>query len=55
LVAERREGTRHLSIVRPDGFGIVQQYLARFCALKMPFALFVQLELALGPCLRATR
>jgi DNA-binding transcriptional ArsR family regulator len=30
LVAERREGTRHLFVVRPDGFAAVQDFLADF-------------------------
>jgi DNA-binding transcriptional ArsR family regulator len=30
LVSERREGTRHLFMVRPDGFAVVQKYLDRF-------------------------
>jgi DNA-binding transcriptional ArsR family regulator len=30
LVAERREGTRHLFVVRPDGFAAVQEFLADF-------------------------
>jgi DNA-binding transcriptional ArsR family regulator len=30
LVDERREGTRHLFVVNPDGFGAVQQFLADF-------------------------
>ena len=30
LVDERREGTRHLFVVNPDGFSAVQQFLADF-------------------------
>jgi len=30
LVDERREGTRHLFLVRPDGFAAVQEFLADF-------------------------
>ena len=30
LVDERREGTRHLFVVNPDGFSAVQDFLARF-------------------------
>jgi DNA-binding transcriptional ArsR family regulator len=30
LVDERREGTRHLFAVRPDGFAAVQDFLADF-------------------------
>ena len=30
LVDERREGTRHLFLVRPDGFTAVQEFLADF-------------------------
>jgi len=30
LVDERREGTRHLFLVRPDGFAAVQDFLADF-------------------------
>ncbi len=30
LVDERREGTRHLFLVRPDGFSAVQEFLADF-------------------------
>lgn len=30
LVTERREGTRHLFMVRPDGLEVVQKYLDRF-------------------------
>ena len=30
LVAERHEGTRHLFVVRTDGFGVVHQYLGDF-------------------------
>jgi DNA-binding transcriptional ArsR family regulator len=30
LVDERREGTRHLYVVNPDGFHAVQQFLAEF-------------------------
>lgn len=30
LVSERREGTRHLFMVRHDGFEVVQAYLADF-------------------------
>ena len=32
LVDERREGTRHLFVVNPDGFGAVQEFLAGFWA-----------------------
>jgi hypothetical protein len=32
LVDERREGTRHLFVVNPDGFSAVQDFLARFWA-----------------------
>jgi DNA-binding transcriptional ArsR family regulator len=30
LVEERREGTRHLFVVNPDGFAAVQEFLAGF-------------------------
>jgi DNA-binding transcriptional ArsR family regulator len=30
LVEERRDGTRHLFLVRPDGFAAVQEFLADF-------------------------
>lgn len=30
LVDERREGTRHLFLVNPDGFSAVQEFLADF-------------------------
>lgn len=30
LVAERREGTRHLFMVRADGFGVVREFLDGF-------------------------
>ncbi len=30
LVDERREGTRHLFVVNPDGFSAVQEFLADF-------------------------
>jgi DNA-binding transcriptional ArsR family regulator len=30
LVDERREGTRHLFVVNPDGFSAVQDFLAQF-------------------------
>jgi DNA-binding transcriptional ArsR family regulator len=30
LVDERREGTRHLFLVKPDGFAAVQDFLADF-------------------------
>ena len=30
LVDERREGTRHLFVVNPDGFAAVQEFLAGF-------------------------
>jgi DNA-binding transcriptional ArsR family regulator len=30
LVTERREGTRHLFVVRPDGFEVVRQFLEDF-------------------------
>jgi hypothetical protein len=30
LVDERREGTRHLFVVNPDGFSAVQEFLAEF-------------------------
>jgi DNA-binding transcriptional ArsR family regulator len=30
LVTEQRDGTRHLYVVRTDGFGVVQQYLGGF-------------------------
>jgi DNA-binding transcriptional ArsR family regulator len=30
LVDERREGTRHLFVVNPDGFSAVQRFLADF-------------------------
>jgi DNA-binding transcriptional ArsR family regulator len=30
LVDERREGTRHLFLIRPDGFSAVQEFLADF-------------------------
>jgi DNA-binding transcriptional ArsR family regulator len=32
LVDERREGTRHLFVVNPDGFAAVQDFLAGFWA-----------------------
>ena len=32
LVDERREGTRHLFVVNPDGFTAVQEFLAGFWA-----------------------
>jgi DNA-binding transcriptional ArsR family regulator len=32
LVDERREGTRHLFAVNPDGFAAVQEFLASFWA-----------------------
>jgi len=32
LVDERREGTRHLYVVTPDGFAAVQEFLAGFWA-----------------------
>ena len=32
LVDERREGTRHLFVVNPDGFAAVQEFLAGFWA-----------------------
>jgi DNA-binding transcriptional ArsR family regulator len=32
LVDERREGTRHLFVVNPDGFAAVQEFLASFWA-----------------------
>jgi DNA-binding transcriptional ArsR family regulator len=32
LVDERREGTRHLFLVNPDGFSAVQEFLADFWA-----------------------
>jgi DNA-binding transcriptional ArsR family regulator len=32
LVDERREGTRHLFVVNPDGFSAVQEFLAGFWA-----------------------
>ena len=32
LVDERREGTRHLFMVNPDGFAAVQEFLAGFWA-----------------------
>ena len=32
LVDERREGTRHLFVVNPDGFSAVQDFLADFWA-----------------------
>jgi DNA-binding transcriptional ArsR family regulator len=39
LVTEQRDGTRHLFLVRPDGFGVVREFLdgfwpARLSALK---------------------
>jgi DNA-binding transcriptional ArsR family regulator len=30
LVDERREGTRHLFVINPDGFSAVQEFLADF-------------------------
>jgi DNA-binding transcriptional ArsR family regulator len=30
LVTERREGTRHLFLVRVEGFGVVREFLDRF-------------------------
>ena len=35
LVDERREGTRHLFVVNPDGFSVVQQFLADFWTLHL--------------------
>jgi DNA-binding transcriptional ArsR family regulator len=35
LVDERREGTRHLFLVRPDGFSAVQEFLADFWARQL--------------------
>ena len=32
LVDERRDGTRHLFVVNPDGFAAVQEFLAEFWA-----------------------
>ncbi|MGH8931357.1 MAG: ArsR/SmtB family transcription factor [Egibacteraceae bacterium] len=30
LLTERREGTRHLFMVRPDGFSVVREFLDQF-------------------------
>jgi DNA-binding transcriptional ArsR family regulator len=35
LVAEHREGTRHLFMVRTDGFGVVREYLEEFWPTRL--------------------
>jgi DNA-binding transcriptional ArsR family regulator len=35
LVDERREGTRHLFVVNPDGFSAVQRFLADFWSQRL--------------------
>lgn len=35
LIAEQRQGTRHLFVVRPDGFEVAHDFIERFWATKL--------------------